>query len=183
MAREHMRRTLFATVASALLAVSVIGSAGARQIPPGAGEGWSGELDHAARQLIALAEATPADKFAWRPADGVRSVAEVYMHVAIGNHLLLGRAGVEPAVDLAKLGQDPEKSITDKAGVIAFLRDSFAAVRKGYSSVDHAKKVRLLNKDVTAGDVFLRILVHNHEHMGQAVAYARVNGIAPPWSQ
>ena len=105
------------------------------------------------------------------------------MHVAVGNHFLLGQAGVEPAVDFAKLGNDPEKSITDKAGVIAFLKDSFDAVRKGYSSVDQQKKVKLLNKDVTAGDVFLRILVHNHEHMGQAIAYARINGVAPPWSQ
>jgi uncharacterized damage-inducible protein DinB len=151
-------------------------------VPPGVGEGWQGEFDHASRQLLQLAEATPAEKFAWRPAEGVRSIAEVYMHIAIANHFLLTRAGAKPAVDFAKLGKTPEKSITDKAGVIQFLRESHDAVRAAYKTVDRAAKVQLFKKDVTAGDVFLRILVHNHEHMGQAIAYARMNGIVPPWS-
>ena len=40
-------------------------------------EGYDGEWSHVSRQLIALAEATPADKFSWRPAPGVRSTGEV----------------------------------------------------------------------------------------------------------
>jgi uncharacterized damage-inducible protein DinB len=166
-----------------VVAALMASTAHAQQIPSGVGEGWRGEFDHASRQLLALAEATPGEKFAWRPAPGVRSIGEVYMHISITNHFLLERAGVKPAVDLMKLGKDPEKSITDKAGVIAFLKESFDAVRAADSTVDRQKKVQLFKKDVTAGDVLLRLLVHNHEHMGQAVAYARMNGIVPPWSQ
>jgi uncharacterized damage-inducible protein DinB len=154
----------------------------AAQVPQGVGEGWLGEFDHASRQLLQLAEATPADKFAWRPAAGVRSIAEVYMHLGIANQFLLSQAGAKPSVDLSTLGKEPEKSATDKAAVIKFLKDSFAAVRSGYQSADRQKKAQLFKKDVTAGDIFLRILVHNHEHMGQAIAYARMNGVAPPWS-
>jgi uncharacterized damage-inducible protein DinB len=154
----------------------------AAQVPAGVGEGWLGEFEHASRQLLQLAEATPADTFSWRPAEGVRSVAEVYMHLAIANQFLLAQAGAKPSTDLAALGKDPERAITDKAGVVRFLRESFEAVRAAYPTADRAKKVQLFKKDVTADDVFMRILVHNHEHMGQAVAYARMNGIVPPWS-
>jgi uncharacterized damage-inducible protein DinB len=168
---------------AAMVAMSVVlARPAAGQAPPGVGEGWLGEFDHAAKQLIQLAEATPADKFAWRPAAGVRSTAEVYMHIAVGNYFLLSQTGVTPAVDLAKLGKQPEKGIADKAGVIRFLNDSHDAVRAAYQAADRQKKVQLFKKDVTVDGVFLRILVHNHEHMGQAIAYARMNGIAPPWS-
>ena len=175
-----MRRFVKLAV-EAFLVVAFVQPAAA-QVPPGVGEGWKGEFDHAARQLLQLAEATPADKFAWRPGPGVRSIAEVYMHIAVGNYFLLERAGVKPPIDMTKLGKDPEKSVTDKAGVIKFLKESLDFVRSSYPTVDRQKKVQLFKKDVTADDVFLRLVIHNHEHMGQAVAYARMNGIVPPWS-
>ena len=150
--------------------------------PAGAGQGWLGEFEHASRQLLQLAEAIPAEKFAWRPAPGVRSISELYMHVAIGNYLLLGLAGVKPPVDLATLGKEPEKSLTGKAEVIKFLQGSFDAVRAAYPTADKQKAVTFFGKDTTVDSVLLRLLVHNHEHMGQAIAYARINGIAPPWS-
>ena len=62
----------------------------ARKAPEGIWQGYDGEWLHVSQQLIALAEATPADKFSWRPAPGVRSTSEVYMHIAIANFYLLG---------------------------------------------------------------------------------------------
>lgn len=174
-------RTMGTTIAMAAM-MTLFARGAAAQAPPGVGEGWLGEFDHAARQLTQLAEAIPAEKFGWRPAPGVRSVAEVYMHIALGNHFLSAQAGATPTVDLKSLGQEPEKSITDKAGVIKFLKGSFDVVRAGYGTVDRAAKMKLFGKEVTADGVFVRILVHNHEHMGQAIAYARMNGVAPPWS-
>src|SRR5262249_44695326 len=97
----------------------------AQQVPEGIGQGWVGEFGHSSRQLVQLAEATAADKFSWRPGPGVRSVSEVYMHLALANFFLLNQAGVKTSVDLAKLGKDPEKSLTAKADVIAFLQKSF----------------------------------------------------------
>jgi uncharacterized damage-inducible protein DinB len=177
-----MSRIIVAFAANAVLVLSVASGARAQELPFGPFGGWMGEFNHSSNQLLALAEATPAEKFAWRPADGVRSIAEVYMHIAVGNYLLLEGAGVTPPVDPKKLGAEPEKSITDKTGVITFLKDSFDAVRAAYPSVDQQEKVQIFGISSTANGVLLRLLVHNHEHMGQAIAYARMNGIAPPWS-
>jgi DinB superfamily len=150
--------------------------------PPELGQGWLPEFNLTARQITELAEATPVEKFSWRPAPGVRSTSEVYMHIALGNYFLLGHAGVKVPIDLSKLPKDPEKSISAKAEVIKFLRDSLDTVRTSYPTADRAKKVQFFGRDATADGVFLRILVHNHEHMGQAIAYARMSGVVPPWS-
>ena len=176
------RISRIARVVGGVVFVISLSHGAAAQVPPGVGEGWMGEFDHAARQLLQLAEATPPEKFAWRPAAGVRSVAEVYMHIAVANQHLVSRIGAKPTADLSTMGKDPEKSITDKAGVIKFLKDSFEAVRAAYKISDRQKMVKLFGKEVPTDNVFVRILVHNHEHMGQAIAYARMNGIAPPWS-
>jgi uncharacterized damage-inducible protein DinB len=156
----------------------------AQTIPPELGQGWLPEFTLTTRQLLQLAEKTPEEKFAWRPAPGVRSISEVYVHLAVGNYVLLQRAGVTPPIDLATaVPKDPEKTITKKADVIQWLRNSLDAVSKGYQSADRQKKVQFFGRDAVADGVFLRILVHNNEHMGQSIAYARMNGIAPPWSQ
>jgi uncharacterized damage-inducible protein DinB len=177
----HMAKSRVLNVIGITLALAIARPVLA-QVPQGVGEGWLGEFDHASRQLLQLAEATPADKFAWRPATGVRSIAEVYLHIGVGNHFLMAQAGAKPALDLATLGKDPEKFTADKAAVIKFLKESLDAVRSAYQSADRQTRAQLFKKDVTVGDIFLRILVHNHEHMGQAIGYARMNGIAPPWS-
>lgn len=150
---------------------------------PGLGQGWLEEFNVAASQLTALAEATPEDKFAWRPAPGIRSTGEVYMHVAVGNYWLLGQTGAREPVELAGLKGNPEKTVTGKAEILKWLKGSLDAVRSTYAKADLAKQVKFLGKDSTSGNVFLRILVHNHEHMGQAIAYARSTGVAPPWSK
>lgn len=153
----------------------------AAQPPPGAGDGWNGEFDHSARQLTQLAEAFPQEKLAWRPGPGVRSTSELLMHIALGNHLLLGQAGLKPP-DFAKLGKEPEKAFTAKAEVIKYLSDSFDAVRTAVKTADRSKPAKFFGKETTVDAVLLRLLVHNHEHMGQLIAYARANGVVPPWS-
>jgi uncharacterized damage-inducible protein DinB len=152
--------------------------------PEGLGRGWTGELEFAARQLIALAEATPSDKFSFRPAPGVRSTSELYMHVAIGNYRLLAYAGVKPGGEHwpPSIPAGAEKEITAKPDVVKWLKDSLAAVRASHATVDGTRKVQFLGMEVPASNVLLRILVHNHEHMGQAIAYARMSGVTPPWS-
>lgn len=165
-----------------LLLIALIALQAAAQTP-GLGQGWLEEFNIAATQITALAEATPEEKYAWRPAPGVRSTSEVYMHVAVGNLWLLGQTGAREPVELAGLKGNPEKLITKKADVLKWLKDSLEAVRQTYPKADRAKKVKFLGKDSTAENVFLRILVHNHEHMGQAIAYARSTGVTPPWSK
>jgi uncharacterized damage-inducible protein DinB len=149
---------------------------------PGAGQGWLPEFNHSARQILQLAEATPAEKFAWRPAPGVRSVSEVYMHIAVANWFLLGQAGVK-AENAPKITMETEKQVKEKAEVVTWLKDSFEAVRKAYPPADPKKAVKFFGQDSNVENIYLRMLVHNHEHMGQSIAYARTNGVVPPWSK
>src|SRR5579859_3771039 len=84
----------------------------AQKVPEGIWQGYDGEWSHVTSQLIALAEATPEDKFGWRPAAGVRSTSEVYMHIAIANFWLLSNTGVKLPADFK---EDMEKTVTSKA--------------------------------------------------------------------
>lgn len=152
----------------------------AQTAPPELGQGWMAEFTLTSRQLLQLAEATPAEKYGWRPGPGVRSISEVYMHLAIGNFWLLEQAGVK-STDTAKL--PAETAVTAKADVIQWLTRSLDAVRKGYEGADRTNKVQFFGKETTSELVFLRILLHNNEHMGQSIAYARMNGVVPPWSK
>jgi uncharacterized damage-inducible protein DinB len=149
----------------------------------GVWQGYDGEWRHVSRQLIALAEATPADKFAWRPAPGVRSTSEVYMHIAMANFYLLSVTGPKMPPDLK---EDAEKTVTSKAEVIDWLKRSLEAVKQAHLSekpADLGRKVRVDGRDATADGMYLRIIVHANEHMGQLVAYARMTGVVPPWSK
>jgi uncharacterized damage-inducible protein DinB len=147
-------------------------------------EGYDGEWSHVSQQLIALAEAIPADKYAWRPAPGVRSVSEVYMHVAMSNFYLLSVTGPKMPADLTSI--DQEKTVTKKADVIRWLKRSLDAVKTARAQLkpgDLERKVKIEGKTVTVDGMYLRIIVHDNEHLGQLVAYERMNGIVPPWSK
>ena len=158
------------------------------------------ELAYASRNVVALAKAMPAEKYGWRPGAGVRSVSEVYMHIATANFELLDIVGQKAPEDLygklelagrarlmalEKRSAELEKTVTDKQRVASLVERSLNAVRDAMdkaSAGDLDKHVDFFGKDTTARAVYLRILVHVNEHMGQSVAYARVNGIVPPWS-
>jgi uncharacterized damage-inducible protein DinB len=146
-------------------------------------EGYDGEWTHVSRQLIELAEAIPADKYSWRPAPGVRSVSEVFMHIVLANFWLLSVTGPKMPPDLK---QEMEKTVTKKADVIDWLKRSLEAVKTARAQLkpgDLERKVKIEGKTVTVDGMYLRIIVHANEHMGQLVAYARMNGIVPPWSK
>jgi uncharacterized damage-inducible protein DinB len=153
-----------------------------QKLPEGIWEGYDGEWLHVSQQLVALAEATPEDEFSWRPAPGVRSTSEVYMHIAIANFYLLGVTGPKMPADLK---EDAEKSITTKAEVIRWLQRSLEAVKQAHRNEtpkDLQRKVHIADRDATVDGMYLRIIVHANEHMGQLVAYARMTGVVPPWS-
>jgi uncharacterized damage-inducible protein DinB len=154
----------------------------AQKAPEGIWQGYDGEWRHVSQQLVALAEVTPEEKFGWRPAPGVRSASEVYMHIAIANFYLLSVTG--PAMP-AELKQEMEKSVTSKAEIISWLKRSLDAVKQAHLAVkpaDLRHKVHIADRDATVDGMYLRIIVHANEHMGQLIAYARMTGVAPPWS-
>jgi uncharacterized damage-inducible protein DinB len=155
----------------------------AETYPEGIWQGYDGEWKHVSQQLIALAEATPAEKFAWRPAAGVRSTSEVYMHIVMANFYLLSVTGPKMP---AGLKEDAGKTVTSKDEVISWLKRSLDAVREAHLAVkpsDLERKVHIADRDATVEGMYLRIIVHANEHMGQLIAYARMTGVVPPWSK
>jgi uncharacterized damage-inducible protein DinB len=141
------------------------------------------QLDEVGQQLLSLAEATPSEKYAWRPAEGVRSVAEVYAHVAAANFYVpaLALNIKSPAdVDVASL-----EKLTEKAQVTEVLKRSLAHLRQAVlqtSERDLDKQIKLFGQDSSVRNAFLTVFAHLHEHLGQSIAYARMNGVVPPWT-
>lgn len=174
-------------ILSALLTVFLLGLAPLAQAAQAAAtSGFISEflyqLDEIEKKLVSLAEAIPPEKYSWRPEEGVRSISEVYMHVAGANFLLPRFIGVDPP---GGLPPDMEKTVTDKARVIEVLKQSFAHIRQAVlklSNSDLEKRVKYYGRETTARDVLFSIANHCHEHLGQSIAYARTNGVVPPWT-
>jgi uncharacterized damage-inducible protein DinB len=137
-------------------------------------------LDEVEEKILDLAASMPADKFTWRPASGVRSVSEVYMHIAGGNYFLATFLGVPSPSRTTDL----EKTVTKKADVIAELNRSFEHLRAAAGRTeDLEKQVKMFGSTTTHRGVMVTILSHLHEHLGQSIAYGRMNGVVPPWSR
>jgi uncharacterized damage-inducible protein DinB len=142
------------------------------------------ELKTQEQKFVSLAQAIPADKYTWRPAEGVRSISEVFLHVAAANFNLPKLIGVPPPPGFKVQGFD--KSTTDKTKIIQSLQDAFAHMHQAVVSMpdsDLEKQVDLFGGKYTYRGVLLFVLRHNAEHLGQAIAYARVNGVVPPWTE
>ncbi len=157
------------------------------------------EFDMAEKQLLQLAEAFPAERYAWRPAETARSVSEVLVHLGMGGRAFLVLLGVEAAPDLygtlegegaarimtmVKKNEGMEKSITDKAAVLSLLRKSLGAVRTAFAEASDAELDRpavFFGERTTVRRFYMRGLCHMHEHMGQLTAYARAMGMPAPW--
>jgi uncharacterized damage-inducible protein DinB len=154
----------------------------AQTAPEGIWLGYDGEWRHVSSQLIALAEATPVENFSWRPASGVRSTSEVYMHTVGANFYLLSVTDPKMPADWK---EGMEKTVTSKAEVIDWLKRSLDAVKEALlaeTPKDLQRKVHIADRDATVDGIYLRIILHANEHMGQLVAYARMTGVVP-WSR
>jgi uncharacterized damage-inducible protein DinB len=135
-------------------------------------------------KLTRLAEAIPPEKFSWRPSTDTRSFAEVFLHISAANYNLYKLVGTPPptSVDVKNL----EKSTTDKAKVIATLKDSFAHAKQAIKSMPDAdleKSMDWFGGKNTERGILLFIVRHTAEHLGQSIAYARFAGIVPPWTE
>lgn len=177
--------TLGAAGALALLVFAAASPAATQA--PAAPAGVRGEItaqfDDAMSKLLQLAEAIPQEKYSWRPSAGVRSVSQVLMHVGGGNYYVVSFAGVKAPGDLPA---DAENTVTDKAQVIALLRRSADHVRaavRGIPDADLDKPATMFGQATTYRNVLFTTATHAHEHLGQLIAYARSNGIVPPWSR
>jgi uncharacterized damage-inducible protein DinB len=141
------------------------------------------DLGRVQKKFVDLANAVPAEKFTWSPSADSRSFARVFLHVAGERYQILALMGATPPSDFN--GKTFEKSTTDKAQIIAQLNQSWDWAQKtisGMTNADFAKLLPKLGPQANAGDVVYILVADAHEHLGQLVAYARVNGIVPPWT-
>jgi uncharacterized damage-inducible protein DinB len=142
------------------------------------------ELAYYEERYTRLAEAVPAEKYSWRPAEGVRSIGEVYAHIVAANYGIPRAFGIQPPA-----GFDPKAvnaAANDKAKVVQGLKDSFAHFRQAVlalSDADSDKAMKLFGRQTTQRGAFIMITGHTGEHLGQSIAYARMNGIVPPWTE
>jgi len=151
--------------------------------PPGLRGEIQQQLDDAEHKLIELASVVPPEKFGWRPAPGVRSFGEVCLHVAGGNYEIGSQWGMKiPAgVNLDKI----EQQGADKGNAIAAMRVSFEQVRESIAAMSDAdveRSIKYFGRPGTVRQALVETAVHAHEHLGQAIAYARMNNIVPPWT-
>jgi uncharacterized damage-inducible protein DinB len=141
------------------------------------------DLENVQKKFVQLANAVPADKLTWRPSADSRSFAEVFLHVAGERYGILGLMGATPPAGFD--GKNFEKSTTDRAKIVEELNKSWEFTQKainGMTNADFAKLIPKLGPQANAGDVVYILVSDAHEHLGQSVAYARANGIVPPWT-
>lgn len=135
-------------------------------------------------KFVRLAEAIPADKYTWRPGPDVRSISEVFLHVATANYNLYKLVGTPPPSNINL--KDFEKSTTDKAKIVATLKDSFAHAKKAITAMPDAdldKSLDWFGGKNTQRGILLFIVRHAAEHLGQQIAYTRMVGVVPPWTE
>ena len=141
------------------------------------------DLQGVNKKCVDLAAALPSDKLTWRPSPGARSFAEVFLHVAGERYGILSMMGATPPAGFK--ARECEKSTTGKDRIVHELNQSWDFANKtitGMSNADFAKPLPKLGPQATEGDVVYILVADAHEHLGQLIAYARQNGIVPPWT-
>ena len=151
-----------------------------------------GQMDFVEGRLTQLAEAMPEGTYGWRPGEGVRSVGEAYLHVAFSNYVWVAMSGGTVPEDIGFV-PDPAKinewdtQTTDKAEIIAIVKRSFDVLRetaKTFSQDDlDNKEIEFFGMKFSLRNFLVTGITHCHEHLGQSIAYARMNGVTPPWSK
>jgi len=178
---------------AAAMALTLAAPCAAQQQPrPGLMGDLMRDVSDLQTKLVSLAKAIPAEKHAWRPAPGVRSVREVLLHVAADNYLMPSAVGVRPD---AATGISPtdfstmtacETQKLSRDSTVAALQTSFAHLAKAMADTPDARldeTVRCFGQDMTVRQVWVATTTHLHEHLGQVIAYARTNRVVPPWSR
>ena len=147
------------------------------------------DLDTLQSKVIALANAIPAEKFAWRPTEGVRSFGEVFMHIAAEYYVYTPMSfGASRSAVIAPgaAGMKAFEGNATKDSVLKHLAAGFAYMRTGVMGIEPSTlggTRKLFGRDYTIIETGIGMTADLHEHLGQLIAYARMNGITPPWSK
>ena len=148
---------------------------------------YLGDLETMESKFTELAEAMGSDSYSWSPMEGVRSVSEVYMLIVAENYVIPGSWGAEPpeGMDVGMTAFRDLAEVTDKAEVVEHLKESFVYCRETVGSLSDEQlhsTVQFFGRERTVDEVLFLIIGDMHEHLGQAIAYARMNQVVPPWT-
>ncbi len=147
-------------------------------------EEFLGQFNYSAERVVALAQAMPAATYSWQPSEGAASVVRAYMHIAHYNYMYLeDNLGLPRPAGIEH--ETWEDGVTDKAQAVELLSASMEYVRQAVKSLSDSaldESTQLYGRDVAKWAVLLQLVAHMNEHLGQEIAYARMNGIVPPWS-
>ncbi|QQS35824.1 MAG: DinB family protein [Ignavibacteriales bacterium] len=170
-----------------LLAVTLFVVTGFNSNPPSPVfvDEYIGQLKFIESRVLQLEEAVPQDKYSYRPAEGVRSVSEVYLHIAQANYLFVALSGGKLPEGLEMDQKKYEMQTMDKAKIAELIKTSFAFATeyvKKLNEEDLNKEIEAFGMKFSVRNFMVTMLSHTHEHLGQAIAYARINGVTPPWS-
>ena len=143
------------------------------------------DIENLRGKFVGLAEVFPADKYTWKPMDGVRSVAEVLMLAAFEGYSFIPTSFGGQRADLGP-NAAALRTLTDKAQIIEHLNKGFAHAKKQIETVDAATLTGsrpFFGQTRGPEGLSLGVFGDLHEHLGQLIAYARMNQIVPPWSK
>lgn len=183
MRSRHMADSVFKAFTALLLFAAPLS---AQDDNPGK-KAYLDDLAAVERKYVALAEAMPESAYGWRPSEGVRSVGEVFTHVAAANYMFGQILGTPTPADVKAKYPNPQaySAVTNKTEIVAMLRASFAHGRNVLTAITEEQfksKVNMFGRETPFPSALLSFMTHNHEHLGQAIAYARSNKVTPPWS-
>jgi len=139
-------------------------------------------LAHNEQAIVSLGNTIPEEKYNWRPAEGVRSIGEVLLHIAQGNYYLLMNLGIAPPAGIDMMTME---KIQGKTKIIETVQASFKFLHDNVLSITDAQltdKVKFPWAEMSKHATLFLLVDHTGEHKGQLIAYARSNGIIPPWS-
>jgi uncharacterized damage-inducible protein DinB len=177
---HYMRRMM----ALGAVAVLTIASTAGAQAATGFRKEFLDNYAEVESKLMQLTTAIPADKQDWKPNKDVRSFCEVFMHIAYDNYLLGAAVGLtmKPEMRVA----NPEKCPANKADAAKAMKESFTAFRNAVTATKDADleaSFSLFGSSRTRRAWLLATAEHAGEHLGQLIAYARMNNVVPPWSK
>jgi uncharacterized damage-inducible protein DinB len=149
------------------------------------------DVNEVQKKMVDLAKAMPEASYDWSPGAGVRSVREVFLHVAGENYMLPIYMGKEAPASSGitsdfKSAETFEKRKLTKAQVVAELEASFGNLHQGMgltTDTNLTDKIKFFGQDWTRQRAMVLTVTHLHEHLGQLIAYARSNKVVPPWSK
>jgi uncharacterized damage-inducible protein DinB len=158
-----------------------------KDMPKGIRGELVGQLMFAQSRLLDLEGAFPQKLFTWRPAEGIRSVSEAFLHTAASNYMTLKACGYKIPADAGFDGDAKkwESMTTDKAKIAEVIKKSFDAAIAGVKAMpekDLDRMIKMFGMDFTIRNFWITMVGHLHEHLGQEIAYARMNGVVPPWT-